>query len=55
MRGDLLTRELDLPYDVGTDHAEGIGLLARDGRLLVVYDSPSPARSPTGRRPFLAR
>ena len=35
--------ELDLPYDVGTDHAEGIGLLD-DQRLLVVYDSPSPGR-----------
>jgi hypothetical protein len=43
VRGDLLTRELDLPYDVGTDHAEGIGLIG-DDRLLVVYDSPSPAR-----------
>ena len=43
VRGDLLTREVDLPYDVGTDHAEGIGLLGND-RLLVVYDSPSPAR-----------
>ena len=43
VRGDALTRELDLPYGVGTDHAEGIGLLA-DGTLLVVYDSPSPER-----------
>jgi hypothetical protein len=43
VRGDLLTREIDLPYGVGTDHAEGIGLLG-DDRLLVVYDSPSPAR-----------
>ena len=39
----LLTREIDLPYDVGTDHAEGIGLIG-DDRLLVVYDSPSPTR-----------
>ena len=46
VRGDLLTRELDLPYGNGCDHAEGISLLgAADGRsLLVVYDSPSPAR-----------
>jgi hypothetical protein len=43
VRGELLTREVDLPFDVGTDHAEGIGLLG-DDRLLVVYDSPSPAR-----------
>ncbi|SFK51921.1 DUF3616 domain-containing protein [Geodermatophilus ruber] len=46
VRGDLLTRELDLPYGDGYDHAEGIGLLglAVSPRLLVVYDSPSPAR-----------
>ena len=43
VRGDALGRELDLPYGEGCDHAEGIGLLP-DGRLLVVYDSPSPAR-----------
>ena len=43
VRGDLLTREIDLPFGVGTDHAEGIGLLG-DDRLLVVYDSPSAAR-----------
>jgi hypothetical protein len=46
VRGELLTRELDLPYGIGNDHAEGIGLLgpAEDQRLLVVYDSPAPAR-----------
>jgi hypothetical protein len=46
VRDDLLTRELDLPYGAGDDHAEGIGLLGPPGdeRLLVVYDSPSPAR-----------
>jgi hypothetical protein len=46
VRGDLLTRELAIPYGDGDDHAEGIGLLggAADGRLLVVYDSPAPAR-----------
>jgi GNAT superfamily N-acetyltransferase len=46
VRGDLLTRELDLPSGDGCDHAEGIGLLGPvDGhRLLVVHDSPSPAR-----------
>ena len=43
VRGDALTREVDLPYGEGCDHAEGIGLLD-DGSLLVVYDSPSPER-----------
>ena len=47
VRGDALTRELDLPYGEGCDHAEGIGLLD-DGRLLVVYDSPSPDRLQDG-------
>jgi hypothetical protein len=61
-RGDALVprdrfeRLLDLPYGAGStesiDHPEGIALL-RDGRdrsLLVVYDSPGPARrrGPTG-------
>jgi hypothetical protein len=46
VRGDLLSCELDLPYGAGNDHAEGIGLVDGAGgpRLLVVYDSPSPAR-----------
>jgi GNAT superfamily N-acetyltransferase len=46
VRGHRLTRELELPYGDGYDHAEGIGLLgpADSPRLLVVYDSPSPAR-----------
>ncbi|QXG76378.1 DUF3616 domain-containing protein [Modestobacter sp. L9-4] len=43
VRDDALTRELDLPYGDGDDHAEGIGLLGSD-RLLVVYDSPAPGR-----------
>ena len=47
VRGDALTRELDLPYGEGTDHAEGIGLLD-DSRLLVVYDSPSAQRLQDG-------
>ena len=43
VRAPALSRELDLPFGDGDDHAEGIGLL--DGRrLLVVYDSPAPAR-----------
>ncbi|MER7545609.1 DUF3616 domain-containing protein [Spirillospora sp. NPDC127506] len=34
-----------LPYGDGDDHAEGIAVLDEPGtRLLVVYDSPSPAR-----------
>ncbi|SDL86724.1 Acetyltransferase (GNAT) family protein [Geodermatophilus siccatus] len=46
VRGDQLTRELDLPHGEGCDHAEGIGLLGPpgSGRLVVVHDSPSPAR-----------
>lgn len=46
VRGDELSRELDLAYGEGCDHAEGIGLIGppKDGRLLVVYDSPSPER-----------
>ncbi len=43
VRAPALSRELNLPFGDGDDHAEGIGLL--DGRrLLVVYDSPAPAR-----------
>jgi hypothetical protein len=46
VRDELLTRELDLPFGAGDDHAEGLGLLGppEHPRLLVVYDSPSPAR-----------
>ncbi|MFB9531093.1 DUF3616 domain-containing protein [Nonomuraea roseola] len=33
----------DLPYGVGCDHPEGLAVMG-DGRLMVVYDSPSPAR-----------
>ncbi|MGH3789134.1 MAG: DUF3616 domain-containing protein [Pseudonocardiaceae bacterium] len=43
VRAPALSRELDLPFGDGDDHAEGIGLL-EGRRLLVVYDSPSPAR-----------
>ncbi len=46
VRAPALSRELDLPFGDGDDHPEGIGLL--DGRrLLVVYDSPAPARLTT--------
>jgi Protein of unknown function (DUF3616) len=46
VRGDILSRELELTYGEGDDHAEGIGLIGppEEGRLLVVYDSPAPAR-----------
>lgn len=49
VRGRELTRELDLLHGEGVDHAEGIALLdpAAAQRLLVVYDSPAPARRPT--------
>ena len=49
VRGRELTRELDLLHGEGVDHAEGIALLdpAAAQRLLVVYDSPAPARRPS--------
>ncbi len=43
VRAPALCRERDLPFGDGDDHAEGIGLL-EGRRLLVVYDSPAPAR-----------
>lgn len=33
----------ELPYGIGCDHPEGLEVL-EDGRLMVVYDSPSPSR-----------
>lgn len=33
----------ELPYGIGCDHPEGLALLP-DGRLMIVYDSPSPER-----------
>ena len=50
VRGDQLTREVEVPYGDGDDHAEGIGLLpdtAGASRLLVVYDSPAASRLTT--------
>ncbi|MEV6601754.1 DUF3616 domain-containing protein [Actinoplanes sp. NPDC051346] len=45
-RSEELTRELELTYGEGDDHAEGLAVLGpvEDGRLLVVYDSPAEAR-----------
>ncbi|MHA6796197.1 DUF3616 domain-containing protein [Pseudonocardia bannensis] len=48
VRGDELTLEAELPHGDGVDHPEGIALLPGEPpRLLVVHDSPSPARRPT--------
>ncbi len=43
VRDTLITRELDISYGEGDDHAEGISMLG-DDRLLVVYDSPAQSR-----------
>lgn len=48
VRAEELTTELDLPYGEGDDHAEGLSLLPDGEHLLVVYDSPSQDRCPTG-------
>lgn len=50
VRGDEISRVLELAYGEGDDHAEGIALVdspdgaAGERRLLVVYDSPASAR-----------
>jgi Protein of unknown function (DUF3616) len=46
VRGEVLTRELELTYGEGDDHAEGLGLIGRpqDKTALVVYDSPAAVR-----------
>ncbi len=48
VRGEVLTRELELTYGEGDDHAEGMGLIGRpeDKMALVVYDSPAAVRLP---------
>jgi hypothetical protein len=43
VRHDLLSRELELTYGEGDDHAEGLSMLGTD-RVLVVYDSPAAVR-----------
>lgn len=46
VRGEVLTRELELTYGEGDDHAEGMGLIGapEDKMALVVYDSPAAVR-----------
>ena len=46
VRGEVLTRELELTYGEGDDHAEGMGLIGRpeDRMAMVVYDSPAAVR-----------
>jgi len=46
VRGETLTRELEITYGEGDDHAEGMGLIGRphDGLAMIVYDSPAAAR-----------
>jgi hypothetical protein len=46
VRGDALTREVELTFGEGDDHAEGMGLIGRpeDRLALIVYDSPAAAR-----------
>jgi hypothetical protein len=45
-RGAALTRELELTYGEGDDHAEGMGLIGRpeDKLVMVVFDSPAAVR-----------
>jgi hypothetical protein len=53
---DDLERLLDLPYDRGRDQAEGVAFVEIGGkrRLLVVHDSPSPARLDRERQGLVA-
>ena len=43
VRGELISRELELSFGEGDDHAEGLSRFG-EGRLLVVHDSPAPVR-----------
>ncbi|WP_433791014.1 DUF3616 domain-containing protein [Actinoplanes sp. CA-252034] len=43
VRHDLITRELELTYGEGDDHAEGLSMVGTD-RVLIVYDSPAAVR-----------
>ncbi|NEP17143.1 MAG: DUF3616 domain-containing protein [Leptolyngbya sp. SIO4C1] len=45
----MLSTLFDLPFTIGSDHAEGLALfpcLGYDDGLLIVYDSPDPVRQP---------
>jgi|1186.fasta_scaffold37925_2 hypothetical protein len=60
VRRNDLARIVELPFgqgaDEGTDHAEGVTLLPDEDAVLVVYDSPSPARAvPAGVRADVLR
>ncbi|MCA2217350.1 DUF3616 domain-containing protein [Jidongwangia harbinensis] len=46
VRGAALTREVELTYGEGDDHAEGLGLIGdpADRQALIVYDSPAAVR-----------
>lgn len=46
VRGPVLTREVELTFGEGDDHAEGLAVLGplEEGRLLLVYDSPAAVR-----------
>ncbi|MFC7531198.1 DUF3616 domain-containing protein [Actinoplanes sp. GCM10030250] len=46
VRDKMISREMELTYGEGDDHAEGLTLLGED-RVLVVYDSPAPVRLTT--------
>ncbi|MCW2140264.1 Protein of unknown function (DUF3616) [Actinoplanes cyaneus] len=43
VRGELISRELELSFGEGDDHAEGLSTYG-DDRILVVYDSPALSR-----------
>ncbi len=54
-QGDDLDLLFDLPFTIGSDHAEGMALyscLGQPESLLLVYDSPDPARMPTPHEVF---
>jgi hypothetical protein len=46
VRDEVLTREVELTYGEGDDHAEGMGLIGgpEDKTVLIVYDSPAATR-----------
>jgi hypothetical protein len=45
----------DLPFTIGSDHAEGMAIfpcLGQEDALLLIYDSPDPARKPSANSVF---